>query len=631
MKENCPNIIFFQDICSEYPTDSYNLVQLRLFAGAHGFINSNRSLAILASYFKGHNIIFSKVSRENDNAFPSFYQRYPLYGNSTLSVAINDNELMQDVRERWVEKLPHFSVLIRTSKRPNYFGKCIQSIKSQVYRNYSVIISTDDRESWHYIQNQKAQLILQEKTSLEQQPSDYLSENELASGEFGFYFPFNKYFDKMYEKCRGDYILHLDDDDDLSDQNAFLELATNIGERKNIFPIWRVQFPGTVIPSFRSWGIKPALKDISGIGYLVPTTHIENWRPWKLGDFRLANSLHNNPELETRWINQIYTRVRSGIDRDGLGKQDDLANREMRKIKPITITLAFIITKVDPLLIPLLAKFCSMASKAKKLKIILIVDPKSRHELHMLSFISHIKNCSVIHPSKLNQYGLYHWVKGVLSRIQYIDEFSVVFNGFPLSAINLIDSQENLIDNFSKLTITNELNNYNKSTSLWLKNLSQKAYKNVCSILNQLDTFKSFPARRISFELFNDSHSFLDTNIISNMHSALTNYFATFDEVPAVSIDSNSYDPHSHSASFLLLDYHDKVSKSFWYSPKFPNNIIKGDKRDDYYIDYKFEYLEGLSFPTLMTNSYIPQDHITDDTLLNLELINPSPYFKFLP
>ena len=50
-----------------------------------------------------------------------------------------------------IEK-PFINILVRTSGRPLYFKKCIESIKIQNYNNYRILISYDNEEDlWNQL------------------------------------------------------------------------------------------------------------------------------------------------------------------------------------------------------------------------------------------------------------------------------------------------------------------------------------------------------------------------------------------------------------------------------------------------------------------------------------------------
>jgi len=45
---------------------------------------------------------------------------------------------------------PKINILTRTSGRPNCFKRCVDSIKSQTYKNINHIVGADDDASYEY-------------------------------------------------------------------------------------------------------------------------------------------------------------------------------------------------------------------------------------------------------------------------------------------------------------------------------------------------------------------------------------------------------------------------------------------------------------------------------------------------
>ena len=52
-----------------------------------------------------------------------------------------------------MDKKPLVNILTRTSGRPKYFKRCIESIKNQTYSNINHIVSVDDDKTEEYVKN----------------------------------------------------------------------------------------------------------------------------------------------------------------------------------------------------------------------------------------------------------------------------------------------------------------------------------------------------------------------------------------------------------------------------------------------------------------------------------------------
>ena len=72
IREEFPQVRIIHDLLKEHGS-GYNTVQLRVFAGCKRFITMNGAPSILASYFGGENIIYTKECREITAGVGSFH------------------------------------------------------------------------------------------------------------------------------------------------------------------------------------------------------------------------------------------------------------------------------------------------------------------------------------------------------------------------------------------------------------------------------------------------------------------------------------------------------------------------------------------------------------------------------
>lgn len=109
-------------------------------------------------------------------------------------------------RENAISKIDNFvnncdkfiNILIRTSNRPEYFEKCIQSILDQTYKEYHVYVCYDCEESLSYLKKYE-----------EHKQVTYFYVNEDSQEKYKF----NLYCNKLLDKVSNDYIMFIDDDD----------------------------------------------------------------------------------------------------------------------------------------------------------------------------------------------------------------------------------------------------------------------------------------------------------------------------------------------------------------------------------------------------------------------------------
>lgn len=145
------SVITLRDLKLQYPDLSFNEIQCRIYAGCERFISSNGGLGILASYFGGENIIFSKMCHELNADVNSFYHWYPKLSKAIVKVVNNENQLLETVRAKWIDNKPLINVIIRTADRPNYFHDCIVSVLDQTYTNFNIIVAVANEKSREYV------------------------------------------------------------------------------------------------------------------------------------------------------------------------------------------------------------------------------------------------------------------------------------------------------------------------------------------------------------------------------------------------------------------------------------------------------------------------------------------------
>ncbi|KAF1708913.1 hypothetical protein CSC70_12525 [Pseudoxanthomonas kalamensis DSM 18571] len=324
-------IITFAELLKRNPDKSINELQCKLYAGCEKFISSNGGLGILASYFGGENIVFSKKCHELNPDINSFYGWYPCLSGATVSVARSESELLDLVRDKWVDDLPLFNILIRTSGRPNYFHDCIASIMDQDYKNTNIVVGFDDPESEDYIAKLPCLRIPLRKWDGEvpEKPD---------GDQYGIWFPFNEYFNSLLPFARQGYVLYLDDDDCFVDRSALTKLAAVIKQQQADAVFWRVQFPNRLVPGEKNWlKKKPVCRDISTIGYSHSVAIRPSWGPWKRGDFRVADFIHQ-ASANPVWFDEVLTGLQRIVE-DGYGRRDDKPTVDLSADPSVTVVI----------------------------------------------------------------------------------------------------------------------------------------------------------------------------------------------------------------------------------------------------------------------------------------------------
>lgn len=319
-----PNVITFKDLQEKYSDLTINEIQLRLFAGCTKYISSNGGQLILSAFFGGENIIFSKETRELNPNVNSFYSWYHKIGGGLFQHVDNYESLIDLVKQKWVDDKPLVNILIRTSHRVNYFTDCVDSIYKQSYKNWNIIVGTDNEESYQYAKTVKGKTIKYNYSSLNVTP---IRNNE----NYGNPFIYNLYMNDLQNEVKCGYILYLDDDDMLSSSNSLLTIVNHIKD-ENSFLMWRVKFPNRLVPSDVNFGKSPVVRDIDTVGFLFHHKYKQTWEPYKRGDYRVAKKLFNLIPNKI-FINQTLTELQRVFE-GGNGKRDDKGTADLSIIIP---------------------------------------------------------------------------------------------------------------------------------------------------------------------------------------------------------------------------------------------------------------------------------------------------------
>ena len=204
---------------------------------------------------------------------------------------------------------PLINILIRTSGRPVYFKKCIDSIRKQDYSNYRILISYDTKEDLKYIKSNtnSNDFILFCKIS------DSTKEN----------FPYNLYINDLYEFVNSGWILVLDDDN-MFISNESLTKVAKLLKKENQLVVWKVKLFDKVIPS-KSFNKQPTLYDIDSSNFIFHSSYkykLGQWDGNKCADFRLALKLYKNLD-STIWIDELIIASQRKHIYGGKGMRDD--------------------------------------------------------------------------------------------------------------------------------------------------------------------------------------------------------------------------------------------------------------------------------------------------------------------
>lgn len=102
MKANYPEVVLMDDLYKENKGNarSFNHLQLMVYANSENFISTHGGTSVLASYFKGRNVILSKHGPEH--TFGCYQTLYPKLSGAKIAHAKTDEELKTLVKENFV-------------------------------------------------------------------------------------------------------------------------------------------------------------------------------------------------------------------------------------------------------------------------------------------------------------------------------------------------------------------------------------------------------------------------------------------------------------------------------------------------------------------------------------------------
>lgn len=217
-----------------------------------------------------------------------------------------------------MDNKPVVNILTRTSGRPNYFKRCVESVKNQTYTNINHIISVDNDETEEYVKKLTNNYIRVIKFDDRIPEIDPTTKARRAA-------PYNLYLNDLRKEVKDGWIMFLDDDDIILETTAIADII-NAARDENDILFWKVKFPGKIIPEHPLFMKRMiALNHFSMIGFMYHKTHDNkaHFDYFSGGDFFFISQLA--PKIPSSiWINKIYTGIQRKTNMGGFGKKDDL-------------------------------------------------------------------------------------------------------------------------------------------------------------------------------------------------------------------------------------------------------------------------------------------------------------------
>lgn len=194
---------------------------------------------------------------------------------------------------KFKKKENKINILIRTSYKKDDLEKNIESILSQNYSNYQIIISYDNKEALNYLE--------------QYQNNDKIYIFKVNKNDDYVYF-YNLYCNDLISKVTDGWIMFLDDDDMLSHQNV-LNIINNYLEKNKIL-VWKFMRPDKNIYPLDLKNIK--LGEIASCNFIFNKNNLNKskWNGEICGDFKFFKELlKNDINLKLKFINYILTKT----------------------------------------------------------------------------------------------------------------------------------------------------------------------------------------------------------------------------------------------------------------------------------------------------------------------------------
>lgn len=197
-------------------------------------------------------------------------------------------------------KIPEkkINILIRTSNRPEYFTRCMESILLQNYNNYNIIVCYDKIKSLEYIKNYNN--------------ITYFCVKVMSNKKYKF----NLYCNNLLAWVKDGYILFIDDDNMFTHSEVFNIINRNI-KNENTLLIWKFMRPDKLIFPKDINKINLGEIDTCSFCFHFKYKNMAIWGDEQCGDYYFLTELIDNVFFEKKNIDYILTKTQRN-DKIGL-------------------------------------------------------------------------------------------------------------------------------------------------------------------------------------------------------------------------------------------------------------------------------------------------------------------------
>ncbi len=224
------------------------------------------------------------------------------------------NKIFNIIRAKKEKDFVVINILTRTSGRPKGFGKCHESIRRQNSKTYKHIVSYDNLADLDYLKKYEVKKVPIEKELI-----------GLPMNEDDRFEPYNLYCNNLLNEVEEGWIMFLDDDDMLADEEVLKKLQKEIRQNdEDTLFIWQTKFPdGSLLPpdeTFNKKEIKLQHIDTACFMFHFKYKNVAKWDGFWAADFRFIKKL-SQAIPNQRWIRQRLTLKNNFGDQ---GRKNDL-------------------------------------------------------------------------------------------------------------------------------------------------------------------------------------------------------------------------------------------------------------------------------------------------------------------
>lgn len=187
------------------------------------------------------------------------------------------------------------NVLIRTSGRKSLYTRCLNSVRSQTYKQVNIVVCADDAASAKYVKESGIDPVVVKKRPR--------TETETA--------PWNAYLNDLTARVKGGWIYFLDDDDMMHDPQVLAKLAVHLKDDNAIYFVRMIWPNGRVIPSTDNFTKNQIVRrDIGMPCFIFHAKHKHKlaFQPVKQGDFHFISRFVTIVKRH-HWLNLIITKT----------------------------------------------------------------------------------------------------------------------------------------------------------------------------------------------------------------------------------------------------------------------------------------------------------------------------------